>query len=93
MSDSPAMISAPRLCPKCGMEIPADAPEEGCPGCLLENGLALHRDGSVTVRDSSAAAVAWANADAMADARHSKKASIASALWFQSIGPTEALCR
>jgi serine/threonine protein kinase len=57
------------------MEIPADAPEEGCPGCLLENGLGLHRDGSVTVRDSSAAAVAWANADAEADARHSKKAA------------------
>jgi serine/threonine protein kinase/tetratricopeptide (TPR) repeat protein len=69
------MISAPRLCPKCGSEIPADAPEGGCPGCLLENGLGLHRDGSVTVRDSSAAAVAWANADAVADARHSKKAA------------------
>jgi serine/threonine protein kinase/Tfp pilus assembly protein PilF len=67
------MISAPRLCPKCGSEIPADAPEGGCPGCLLENG--LHGDGSLTVRDSSAAAVAWANADAVADARHSKKAA------------------
>ena len=39
MSDSPAMISAPRLCPKCGSEIPADAPEGGCPGCLLETAL------------------------------------------------------
>jgi hypothetical protein len=75
VSDSPSMISAPRLCPKCGMEIPADAPEEGCPGCLLENGLAPDRDGSVTVRDSSAAVVAWANADAVPDARHSKKAA------------------
>jgi serine/threonine protein kinase/tetratricopeptide (TPR) repeat protein len=75
VSDSPAMISAPRLCPKCGAEIPADAPEGGCPGCLFENGLGLHQDGSVTVRDSSAAAVAWANADAAADARHSKKAA------------------
>jgi TolB-like protein/Flp pilus assembly protein TadD len=56
------------------MEIPADAPEETCPGCLLENGLGLDRDGSVTVRDSSAAAVAWANADAVPDARHSKRA-------------------
>jgi hypothetical protein len=27
VSDSPAMISAPRVCPKCGGEIPADAPE------------------------------------------------------------------
>src|SRR4026207_626251 len=35
------MISAPRVCPKCGSEIPADAPEGGCPGCLLESGLRL----------------------------------------------------
>jgi hypothetical protein len=33
------MISALKLCPKCGSEIPADAPEGGCPGCLLETGL------------------------------------------------------
>jgi hypothetical protein len=39
MSDSPAMISAPRLCPKCGAEIPSDAPEGGCPRCLLYVGL------------------------------------------------------
>src|SRR5262245_36813925 len=39
MSDSPAMISAPRLCPKCGAEIPSDAPEGGCPCCLLHVGL------------------------------------------------------
>jgi serine/threonine protein kinase/tetratricopeptide (TPR) repeat protein len=35
------MISALRVCSKCGAEIPADAPEGGCPGCLLENGLEL----------------------------------------------------
>src|SRR4029453_7367889 len=35
------MINALRLCPKCGWEIPADAPEGGCPGCLLESGLRL----------------------------------------------------
>ena len=35
------MISALRPCPKCGAEIPADAPEGGCPGCLLESGLNL----------------------------------------------------
>src|SRR6201993_2557695 len=35
------MISALRVCPKCGWEIPADAPEGGCPGCLLESGLNL----------------------------------------------------
>ena len=35
------MISALRLCPRCGSEIPADAPEGGCPGCLLESGLRL----------------------------------------------------
>src|SRR5262245_45256270 len=53
MSDSPAMISAPRLCPKCGSEIPADAPEKGCPGCLLENGLGLLPDAQVTAGDAS----------------------------------------
>ena len=35
------MISALRPCPRCGAEIPADAPEGGCPGCLLESGLRL----------------------------------------------------
>jgi TolB-like protein/cytochrome c-type biogenesis protein CcmH/NrfG len=35
------MISALRPCPKCGAKIPADAPEGGCPGCLLESGLRL----------------------------------------------------
>jgi serine/threonine protein kinase/Flp pilus assembly protein TadD len=35
------MTSVLRLCPKCGAEIPADAPEGGCPGCLLETGLGL----------------------------------------------------
>jgi TolB-like protein len=35
------MISSLRVCPKCGWEIPADAPEGGCPGCLLESGLRL----------------------------------------------------
>ena len=38
------MISALRPCPKCGSEIPADAPEGGCPGCLLESGLRLLHD-------------------------------------------------
>src|SRR5256886_14868067 len=33
------MISALRLCPRCGAEIAPDAPEGGCPGCLLETGL------------------------------------------------------
>jgi serine/threonine protein kinase len=28
-----------RACQKCGAEIPADAPEGGCPGCLLETAL------------------------------------------------------
>jgi TolB-like protein/Flp pilus assembly protein TadD/predicted Ser/Thr protein kinase len=38
------MISAIKLCPKCGAEIPADAPDGGCPGCLLETGLSLFLD-------------------------------------------------
>jgi serine/threonine protein kinase len=35
------VISVMRACPKCGAEIPNDAPEGGCPGCLLESGLNL----------------------------------------------------
>jgi serine/threonine protein kinase/tetratricopeptide (TPR) repeat protein len=41
------MISALRLCPRCGAEIAPDAPEGGCPGCLLESGLNLLADASV----------------------------------------------
>ena len=33
------MNSLIRVCQKCGIEIPADAPEGGCPGCLLETAL------------------------------------------------------
>ncbi|HXO94818.1 MAG TPA: serine/threonine-protein kinase, partial [Candidatus Acidoferrum sp.] len=33
------MKSAIRVCEKCGTEIPADAPEGGCPGCLLETAM------------------------------------------------------
>jgi serine/threonine protein kinase/tetratricopeptide (TPR) repeat protein len=33
------MTTVPRLCPRCGAEIPADAPEGGCAGCLLESAL------------------------------------------------------
>src|SRR5215472_14319012 len=36
---TPEMTPAIRLCGKCGTEIPADAPEGGCPGCLLETAL------------------------------------------------------
>ncbi len=43
------------------MEIPADAPEGGCPGCLLESGLGRFADAPVPAGDSSA--VAWAKVD------------------------------
>ncbi|PYK11659.1 MAG: hypothetical protein DME65_06730, partial [Verrucomicrobia bacterium] len=55
------MTSAIRLCPKCGSEIPTDAPEGGCPGCLLETGLGLLPDASIHAGDSSAAASAKAD--------------------------------
>src|SRR6266850_5242149 len=50
------MISATRICPKCGAGIPADAPEGGCPGCLLESGLRLLDEEAVAGVDSSAVA-------------------------------------
>src|SRR6201993_1593341 len=33
------MSTVLRVCRKCGTEIPADAPEGGCPGCLFETAL------------------------------------------------------
>src|SRR6266496_1218062 len=78
------MISAPRLCPKCGSEIPADAPEGSCPGCLLENGLGLLPDALVAARDGSTVISTKANecgsaenveVNAAAAAGHSKKAA------------------
>jgi len=50
VSDSPAMISAPRLCPKCGSEIPSDAPEGDCTFCLLQAGIGSEEE---TVADST----------------------------------------
>jgi len=55
------MTSVLRLCPKCEAEIPADAPEGGCPACLLEGGLGLFADASVAGVDSSAVASAKAD--------------------------------
>jgi hypothetical protein len=47
------MISAPRVCPKCGAEIPSDAPEGGCPGCLLHAGFESLSGTVVGARDAS----------------------------------------
>ena len=48
------MISALRVCTKCGWEIPADAPKGGCPGCLLESGLNLLSDEEEATSDVAA---------------------------------------
>src|SRR5262245_24331541 len=48
------MISTLRACPKCGAEIPADAPEGGCPSCLLESGLNLLADEEEATSDEAA---------------------------------------
>src|SRR5262249_45407047 len=47
------MISAPRLCPKCGAEIPPDAPEGGCPSCLLHVGFGVLSETLGAARDAS----------------------------------------
>ena len=52
------MIGALRTCSKCGGEIPADAPEGGCPGCLLESGLRLLHEEAVAVAEVDPSAVA-----------------------------------
>jgi len=36
-------MTEPRPCPKCGAELPADAPEGLCPKCLLEQGMETQR--------------------------------------------------
>src|SRR5436190_15192297 len=78
------MTSALRFCPKCGAQIPPDAPEGGCPGCLLETGLGLLPDPPVPGGDPSAIASAKegdggcaenVEANAVAAARRSKKAA------------------
>ena len=45
------MIRALRSCPTCGLEIPADAPQGACPGCLLESGLSaqVNEDQEISV--------------------------------------------
>src|SRR5215475_14755806 len=48
------MISAPRVCPQCGAEIPSDAPEGGCPGCLLKSELNLLADEEQATSDVAA---------------------------------------
>ena len=60
------MISALRVCTKCGAEIPADAPEGGCPGCLLESGLRLLDEEAVAGVGLSAVAAYSAEAAAKA---------------------------
>jgi len=63
-----------RVCPKCGAEIPADAPEGGCPGCLLETALGLFSDEPVAAGDNGGSAEN-VEANAAAAAAHSKKAA------------------
>jgi TolB-like protein/tRNA A-37 threonylcarbamoyl transferase component Bud32 len=46
------------LCPRCGAEIPADAPEGGCPGCFYEAALNPLASESVNGVDSSSVASA-----------------------------------
>src|SRR5437773_2851903 len=50
------MTSVLKFCPKCGAEIPADAPEGGCPGCLLATGLGLLPDAPVAAGDNGGSA-------------------------------------
>jgi len=63
-----------RFCPKCGAEIPADAPEGGCPGCLLATGLGLLPDAPVAAGDNGGSAEN-VEANAAVAASHSKKSA------------------
>ena len=68
------MTSVLRFCPQCGAEIPADAPEGGCPGCLLATGLGLLSDAPVAAGDNGGSAEN-VEANAAVAASHSKKAA------------------
>jgi TolB-like protein/predicted Ser/Thr protein kinase len=69
------MISAPRLCPKCGSEIPSDAPEGGCPGCLLSAAFVAARDASTVISTKADEGGSAENLEANAAAAgHSEKA-------------------
>jgi serine/threonine protein kinase len=76
VSDSPPMTSAPRVCPKCGSEIPADAPEGGCPGCLLSAAFVAAGDASTVISTKAGDGGSAENveANAAAAAGHSEKA-------------------
>ncbi len=93
------MNTAIRLCEKCGAEIPADVPERGCPGCLLETGLRLRPDAPVAAGDPSAVASAKADdggsaenveANTAAAVPHGKKAA-RSATMLGEVGDYELL--
>jgi serine/threonine protein kinase/cytochrome c-type biogenesis protein CcmH/NrfG len=84
VSDSPAMIGAPRICPKCGVEIPSDAPGGVCPCCLLHAGVGRLAETFVAARDASTITATEADgagsaekveANAATAARRSKKAA------------------
>jgi hypothetical protein len=51
-----------RVCEKCGWEIPADAPEGGCPGCLLESGLRLLQEEGIAGGEGGSASPKTINA-------------------------------
>jgi TolB-like protein/Flp pilus assembly protein TadD/predicted Ser/Thr protein kinase len=71
------MISAPKVCRKCGAEIFADAPEGLCTACLFETGLNLFADASAAGVGLSAVASAKADDlgpdDSLALSRDKKK--------------------
>src|SRR5436189_2539097 len=75
------MISALRPCPKCGVQIPPDAPEGGCPGCLLETGLGLPPDPGgdpsaiASAKGDDGGSAENVEANTVAAARRSKKAA------------------
>jgi len=73
------MISALKICPKCGAEIPADAPDGGCPGCLLESGLSLLEEAQTSnaqLRKDSRAGSPTPKAQFRGDDRVSKSARL-----------------
>jgi serine/threonine protein kinase/Tfp pilus assembly protein PilF len=86
------MISAPRVCTKCGSEIPADAPEGGCPGCLLSAAFVPAREAFtvISTKADESGSTESIEVNAAAAAHQSKKAARA-AETLRDLGDYELL--
>jgi serine/threonine protein kinase/Tfp pilus assembly protein PilF len=86
------MTSVLRFCPKCGAEIPADAPEGRCPGCLFSDALVAARDTStVTMTKADEGGSAENIEESAAAAAHQDQKAAPAAQILGELGDYELL--